>query len=53
MTTISRMITRIIGECRLPEITIKRRFSKNSYTAPYEIYGSQEIIKTLSAPGHW
>ena len=53
MTKISRKITKIISECRLPEITIKRRRSKNGFTTPFEIYGSQEVIKTLSDPGHW
>ena len=32
--TIRRRITRIIGECRLPEIMIMRRCSKNGYTTP-------------------
>ena len=53
MTTISRKITKIISETGLQEITIKRRCSKNDFTTPFEIYGSQEIIKTLSDPGHW
>ena len=53
MTKISRRITKIIGERRLLEITIKRRHSKNGFTTPFEIYGSQEVIKTLSDPGHW
>ena len=53
MNTISRRIKKIIGDRRLPEITIKRRRSKIGYTTPYEIYGSQEEIKTLSDPGHW
>ena len=35
------------------EITIKGRLSKNCFTALFDIYGSQEIIKTLSDPGHW
>ena len=48
MTKMSRRITKIIGELWLPEITIKRRRSKNGFTTPYEIYGSQEVIKTLS-----
>lgn len=39
---------KIMGERRLPEITIKRRRPKNGFT-PYEISGSQEVIKTLSA----
>ena len=52
MATISRMITRIIGEHILQGIMIKRRNSSNGYT-PYEIYGPQEVIKTLSDPGHW
>ena len=53
MTTISRRITKIISERRLPEITLKKRRSKNGFTTPFEIYGSQEVIKTLSDPGHW
>ena len=53
MTTISQRITKIISECRLPETTIKRRRSKNGFTTPFEIYGSQEVIKTLSDPGQW
>ena len=53
MATISRKITRIIGEHKLQGITIKRRNSKNGYTTPYEIYGPYEVIKTLSDPGHW
>ena len=53
MTTISRRSTRIIGERRLQETAIKGRFSKNGYTTPYEIYGSQDVINTLSDPGHW
>ena len=52
-TTICRRITRIIGEQRLLEKIIKRRCSKNVYTTQYEIYGSQEVMKTLSDPGHW
>ena len=52
-TTISRRITKIISVSRLQETTIKRRRSKNGFTAPFEIYGSQEVIKTLSGPGHW
>ena len=52
MATISRRITRIIGE-KLQGITMKRRNSKNGYTTPYEIYGPHEVIKTLSDPGHW
>ena len=32
---------------------IKRRHSKNGFSTPFEIYGSQEVIKTLSDPGHW
>ena len=51
MATISRRITRIIGEHKLQGITIKRRNSKNGYTTPYEIYDPQEVIKTLSDPG--
>ena len=47
MGTISRRITRIIGEHKLQGITIKRRNSKNGYTTPYEIYGPHEVIKTL------
>ena len=39
MATISRRITRIIGEHKLQGITIKRRNSNNGYTTPYEIYG--------------
>ena len=53
MTTISRRITKIISERRLPEITINRRRSKNGFTTHFEIYGSQEVIKILSDPGHW
>ena len=53
MTRISRRITKIISERRLPEITIKRRHSKNGFTTPFEIYDAQEVIKTLSDPGHW
>ena len=53
MATISRRITRIIGEHKLQGITIKRRNSKNGCTTPYEIYGPHEVIKTLSDPGHW
>ena len=53
MTTISQRITKIISERRLLEKKIKRRHSKNGYTTPYEIYGSQEVIKTLSDPDHW
>ena len=41
MITISWRITKIISERRLPEITIKRRLSKNGFTTPFEIYGSQ------------
>ena len=52
MATISRRITRIIGEYKLQRITIKRRKSKNGFTTPYEIYGPHEVIKTLSDPGH-
>ena len=53
MTTISRRTTKIIGGHRLPEITIKRMLSKNGFATPDEIYGSQEVIKALSDPGHW
>ena len=53
MTTISWRITKIISERRLPEITIKRRHSKNGFTTPFDIYISQEVIKTLSDFGHW
>ena len=53
MATISRRITRIIGEHELQGITIKRWNSKNGYTTPYEICGPQEMIKTLANPGHW
>ena len=53
MATISRRITRIIGEQKFQGITIKSRNSKNGYTTPYEIYGPHEVIKTLSDPGHW
>ena len=52
MTAISRRITKIISERRLPEITIKRRRSKNGFTTLFEIYGSQEVIKTLSDLGY-
>ena len=34
-------------------MTIKRNRSKNGYKTPHEIHGSQEVIKTLSDPGHW
>ena len=34
-------------------ITIKRRNSKKGHTTPYEIFGIQEVIKTLSDSGHW
>ena len=37
MTTISQRITKIISEQKLQGITVKRRNSKNGYTAPYEI----------------
>ena len=48
MATISRRITRIIGEHALHGITIKRlRNSKNGYTTQYKKYGPQEVIKTL------
>ena len=53
MATISRRITRTIGEHKLRGITIKRRNSKNGYTTPYKIYGPHKVIKTLSDPGHW
>ena len=53
MATISRRITRIVCEHKLQGITIQRRNPKNDYTAPYEIYGPHEVIKTLSEPGHW
>ena len=53
LATISRRITRIISEHKFQGITIKRRNSKNVYTTPYEIYGPQEVIKTLSDPFHW
>ena len=53
MTTISRRIIKIISERRLPKITIKRRRSKNGFTTPFEICGSQEVIKTFTDPGHW
>ena len=53
MSTISQRITRIIGEPKLPEITIKRRRSKNANTTPYKKYDSQVVIKTLSDPSHW
>ena len=53
ITTISHNITKIISECRLLEIMINRRHSKNGFTTPFEIYGFQEVIKTLSDPGHW
>ena len=53
MATISRRITRIIGEHKLQGIMIKGRNSKNGYTTPYEIYSPHEVIKTLSDPCHW
>ena len=53
ITTISRRITKIICEHRLPEIMIMRRHSKNGFTTSFEIYGSEEVIKTLSDPGNW
>ena len=53
MATISRRITRIVGEHKLQGITIKRRNSKNGYKTPSEIYGPHEVIKTLSDSGHW
>ena len=40
MTTISRRITKIVSDRRLPEIMIKRRRSKNGFTTPFDIYGS-------------
>ena len=52
MATISRRITKIIGEHKLQGLTIKRRNSTNGYTTPYDIYGPHEVIKTLSDPGH-
>ena len=42
-----------MGERRLPEILVKRRSSKNGFKTPYKIYGTQEVIKTLSDPAHW
>ena len=48
ISTISRRFTRIIGELKLQGIAIKRRNSKNGYTTPNQIYGPQEVIKTLS-----
>ena len=53
MSTISQWIIKIISERRLPEITTKGRNTKNGFTTPFEIYGSQEVIKTLSDTGHW
>ena len=53
MATSSRRITRIIGEHKLHGITINRRNLKNGYITPYEIYGPQEVIKTLSDPVNW
>ena len=53
MATISRRITRIISEHKLQGIMIKRRNSNNGYTTPYKIYCPNEVIKTLSDPGHW
>ena len=32
--------------------TVSRRITYYGYTTPYEIYGPQEVIKTLSDPGH-
>ena len=52
MTTTSQRITISGSELRLQEITTKRRYSRNGYTTPYEIYGPQEVIKVLSDPGH-
>ena len=37
----------------MPQITIMRRRTKNGYPTLYEIYGSQQVIKILSDPGHW
>ena len=53
MAKINRRIIRIIGEHKLQGLTIKRRNSKNGYRTPYEMNGPQEVIKTLSDPGHW
>ena len=50
ITTISWRITKIISERRLPENN-DQEHSKNGFTIPFEIYGSQEVIKTLSDPG--
>ena len=52
MTTINRRITKIISERRLPEITTTL-LTEDGFTTPFEIYGSQEVIKTLFDPGHW
>ena len=47
------MIARLLGEHKLQGITILRRSSQNGYTTPYDLYGPQEVIKTLSGAGHW
>ena len=53
LATLSRRITKFTAEHKLQGITIKRRNSKNGYTIPYEIYGPQEVIKTIADAGHW
>ena len=53
MATISRRITRIIGEHKFQGKKIKRRNSNNGYKIPYRIYGKQEAIKSLSDSDHW
>ena len=50
--TIRRRITRIIRGHKLQGITIKRRTQKTAKTKPFEIYGPQEVIKTLSDRSH-
>ena len=52
MATISWRITRIVGEHKLQGITIKRRTQRRDIKHRTR-YGPQEVIKTLSDPGHW
>ena len=51
MATVSRGITRIIGEHKMQGIMIKRINSKNCYTTPCEMYGPHQVIRH-SDPGH-
>ena len=53
VATISRRITKIISERRLPEITITEVALRTAIQHHYEIYGSHEVTQTLSDPGHW